>query len=104
MKNFRFNTDTNAVEILTQITSLLTSREQIDRVQKFAEENELVENIKDALKGARSNLAWADENLPVIKNTIQQMKWNKAGTIQASILFSIGVALLPLLGTLFYAK
>lgn len=51
--------------------SVSTTREQIDKIEKFANENKL--NLKTALETAKLNLKWAEENVPIIKSIISQM-------------------------------
>lgn len=60
--------------ILSESASILTKSEQIDRIQRF-NENVLGSNerLKNALESARYNLKWADKNVPIIKNIVQQM-------------------------------
>ena len=75
MNIFRFASDGKVAATLIQLTSVLISNEQIDRIERFANENGLGSNefLKDALKNARFNLKWSDKNVPIIKKVVQQM-------------------------------
>lgn len=70
---FRFKSKTEIPNILSQIVSRSTTNDEIDRIQKFAEENNLSssETLKTALKNAKFNLRWANENIPIIKDIIK---------------------------------
>lgn len=62
------------MSVLSRIVSQATTHEEIDRIQKFANENNLSSSvpIKTAIKIAKLNLQWADENIPIIKNILKQ--------------------------------
>lgn len=81
-KIFRFETDTEVPTILSQLVSRATTTQQIDRIQKFADENQLNEDmsLKLALKGAELNLNWSERNVPTIKDFIKSK--NISGTTQ----------------------
>lgn len=61
--------------ILRKLATLLTSSQQIDQIQRFADENGLntSQELKAALDNARFNLKWAEKNVPIIKNVIKQI-------------------------------
>lgn len=69
----RFKSKAEIPSILSQIVSLSTTNEEIDRIQKFAEENNLKSSktLKTALQNAKFNLDWAKENIPIIKDIIK---------------------------------
>lgn len=71
--NFRFENKNEVPTILMQMASQSTTSTEIDRIEKFAKENKL-ENIKTALENAKLNLKWADNNVPIIKDTIKQIE------------------------------
>lgn len=71
----RFASDGKTAGFLIQLVSVLTNSEQIDRIQRFANKNGLDSNelLEAALENARHNLKWDEENVPIIKNVVQQM-------------------------------
>lgn len=71
--------------ILSQLVSRATTTQQIDRIQKFADENQLNEDksLKLALNGAKFNLNWSERNVPIIKDFIKS-KTNSDTTQTAS--------------------
>lgn len=62
------------IPMLRKLAPQLTKNEQIDRIQKFANKNELnsKEELKAALENAHFVLKWADKNIPIIMNAIKQ--------------------------------
>lgn len=74
----RFASKGKVASTLVQLLSVLTNRKQIDRIQKFANENGLDsdEFVAAALKNARFNLEWDHKNLPIIKSVVQKMHLN----------------------------
>lgn len=61
--------------VLRRVAPLLTNIEQIDRIQKFANENGLNSNeeFRSALENARFNSKWAEEKVPIVMHAIRQM-------------------------------
>lgn len=61
--------------ILSTCVARLTTADQIDKVQKFINENKLESNekLKKAVKSAQSNLKWAERNVPIIKDYLQKV-------------------------------
>lgn len=68
----RFENLDEVLRILKEIVSLSTTRKEIDRIEKFAEENKL-ENMNAALNDAKLHLQWSERNVPIIKNAIKQI-------------------------------
>lgn len=60
--------------ILSSIIDVVSTQEEIDRLQKFIKENgmESDEKLTEEMKVAKSNLRWADEYVPIIKNAIKR--------------------------------
>ena len=54
---------------MTSVVARSTTTEQIEKVQKFVNENKLDsnQNLKTALTNAQFNLKWAEQNVPIIK-------------------------------------
>lgn len=71
---FRFKSKAEVPTILSQIVTLSTTSEEIDQIQKFAEKHNLSSSgtLKTALKNAKFNLRWSNENIPIIKEIIKQ--------------------------------
>lgn len=57
--------------ILSQIVSRSTTHEEIERTEKFAQENKI--NIGMVLEDAKLNLQWADKNVPIITDVLKQI-------------------------------
>lgn len=64
--------------MLRKLAPLLTSSEQIDRIQMFASKKGLdtSNELKTALDNARYNLKWTKENIEVIKDAIKRIQLN----------------------------
>lgn len=60
--------------ILSSIIDVVSTQEEIDRLQKFISENgmESNEELIEKIKVAQSNLRWADKYVPIIKSAIKQ--------------------------------
>lgn len=58
--------------MLEQLASLSTTRTEICRIEKFAEEHEL-EEVQAALKDVKLNFQWGEKNVPIIKDAIKQI-------------------------------
>lgn len=69
---FRFENQNEIPRILSEIVSLSTVPEEIDRIEKFAK-NKKLENMETALKNAKLNLQWSEKNVPIIKDIIKQI-------------------------------
>lgn len=78
--NFSFKSDKEVPNILSEILSLSTTHEEIDKIQKFTEEHQLDSNrsLKAALESAKLNIEWAEKNIPIIINVIRQESKLKA--------------------------
>lgn len=61
--------------ILSETIDMLTTGDQVNNVEKFCKENNLDSDVKveKALKTAKFNLKWAEQNLPIIKSYLQKM-------------------------------
>lgn len=70
-----FNRLKDVPTFLSQIVSLSTTYDEINRIQKFAEENGLDSKIivKNALKDAKFNLKWTTKNVPIIMDIIKKI-------------------------------
>lgn len=68
IENFSFRNRDEVRTILSQILSLSTARRQIDRIEEFAEKKDI--DLEKELEDAWLNLQWADENVPIIKDSI----------------------------------
>ena len=75
IKISRFAADSKVLFILRKLATLLTNKDQIEKIQTVADQNGLYKNeeLKAALRNARFNLQWADKNVPIIKKAVQQM-------------------------------
>lgn len=71
LENFRFENRNEVATILSQIVSRSTTHEEIERIEKFAEENKI--NIGIVLEDAKLNLQWADKNVPIITDVLKQI-------------------------------
>lgn len=62
-------------DILSKIASSATADDEINRLQKFAQENNLISNkiVKTALENAKLNLKWSSQHVPVIVETIKTL-------------------------------
>lgn len=69
--NSRFENQNEVLSILLQILTSSTTHNEIDRIENFAQENRM--NIKIALKDAKLNLQWADQNIPIIMDVLKQI-------------------------------
>lgn len=60
--------------ILSSIIKVVSTQEEIDRLQNFIKENGMESNEKltAEMEVAKSNLRWADEYVPIIKNAIKR--------------------------------
>lgn len=60
--------------ILSSIIDVVSTQEEIDRLESFIEENgmESNEELTEKMKLAKSNLRWADKYVPIIKNAIKR--------------------------------
>ena len=66
-------------EILGSIVSDITTKAELDRLQRFIEENGMDSNeeLNEKIKNARSSLRWTDKYGFVIKNAIRRNIKNK---------------------------
>lgn len=62
-------------ELLSKLASLLMNNEEINRIQKFVQQNDIdsKEKVKTALENAKLNLKWASKNVPIILSTIKKI-------------------------------
>lgn len=62
-------------ELLSKLASLLMTNEEINRIQKFVQQNDIdsKEKVKTALENAKLNLKWASKNVPIILSTIKEI-------------------------------
>lgn len=62
-------------DILSKVASSSMNSDEINRIQKFIQENDLEskEKVKTALKNAKLNLKWASKNVPVILDEIKNI-------------------------------
>lgn len=72
---FSFGTKDEVHRILLEMTSRSTTSEEINRIQRFVNENNLDVNgsIKEALNKAKLNVQWANQHIPIIQKIIKQM-------------------------------
>lgn len=71
---FRFENQNEIPRILSQIVTLSTVDEEIDRIEQFAKDKKLVD-IETALKNTRLNMEWGKKNVPIIINVLKEMHW-----------------------------
>lgn len=80
--------------VLSLLASQFTSNEQIEKVNKFVEENKSVlgpvKTLQISLKNAKYNLKWAEKNVPVIKNYLKS-DTSSAYSRMVSIGLSVGL-------------
>lgn len=100
----RFESQTEVPNILSQILSKSTSHEQITKIQKFAESNDLESNptLKTALTNAKLNLKWAEQNVPIIKDFVKQHTGTKSTATHT--MSCIGLVLLVAVSSFFNYK
>lgn len=70
-RNFSFEHHDEVYRMLLRILQLSTTNKQIDLIEKLA--HGIKANIEAALKDARSNIRWADKNIPTIIDIIKQI-------------------------------
>lgn len=69
--NFRFESNAEIPKILTEILLLINTREQINKIENFINDNKL--GLKSELEDAKLNLKWAEKNVPIIKHILKQL-------------------------------
>lgn len=81
--------------VLSIAISRSTTSKQIEKIQKFTEENGLQSNneLKLALKNAKINLKWAENNVPIIKGYLKKSP-SSATTKTISYFVLMGLAII----------
>lgn len=60
-------------ELLSHLALSSTFDEEIKSIEKFAQENGLIEKVETSLEKAKLNLKWASKNVPTILDTIKKL-------------------------------
>lgn len=73
--------------VLSSIIKKIATDEELNRIQKFIDENKLQSftQVKIAMENTKLNLQWSNKNIPAIKRFIQPKKLGKSGTTSQSI-------------------
>lgn len=60
--------------VLSLVARRVTTQEQINRIQKFANERDLMGNINlvTDVVNSKHNLKWAEKNIPIIKEYLHE--------------------------------
>lgn len=62
------------IKLLTATIELLTTNEQIEKMEQFCKENKFDANdkVQKSFKSAKFNLKWAEHNIPSIKKYLEK--------------------------------
>lgn len=97
---FRFESKSEVPRVLSLLASQFTSNEQIEKVNKFVEENKSalgpVDTLQTSLQNANYNLKWAEKNIPVIKKYLK-LDSSSAYTTIVSMALSVWLPILAYL-------
>lgn len=92
---FRFESNKELPKIFLTALPRSTNIEQIEKIQKFAKENDLKSNkdLNSALKDAEFNLKWSEKHVPIIKDYLKKAP-SSAATMTISHIVFIGLILI----------